>query len=409
MSEVIKMLKESSDPLENDLAQVYEHWQDTKRNQGLRAGLGYEPRDINAKGAIEVISTRVVNASSGFEEIDPKSSYEAIVLKYPDRFSAKVIDAAKERLKLGASLAHAFQAQDIKFFIKTSSFELFGETGLPISKNNWIGRKANIPNLLKENDYAAEFLANGFRSFIWLHEQEKHGERGPGLTAVVQFGAMDNEHHAKIIDVVIFERPVGKDLLEARKGDDEFIAKVDSSRHTRTWPISNNEVSVLLTAVRSKIHQIAAYENQNPDPNDAQNLEKIEDTTALRQVVLRRYQSAFRQALLSQRPNCCAISGTSEVTVLEAAHIVPYSEKYADRDQPENGLLLRRDIHKLFDAHLIAIDPKARTVEIAKSIKSTDYTRLKGNKIEDNISVKSLTHHFERFLAAGLERDKNDQ
>lgn len=401
MSEVIMMLKESSDPLENDLAQVYEHWQATKRNQGRRAGLGYEPRDINANGAIEVISTRVLKASSGFEEIDPKSSYEAIVLKYPDKFTAKVIEAAKERLKLGASLARAFQAQDIKFFIKTCSFELFGKTGVPISQNDWIGRNADIPSLLKENDFAEESLATGFRSFVWLHEQEKHGERGRGLTAVVQFGAMNNERNAKIIDVVIFERPVGKDLLEARKGDDEFIAKVDSSRHTRTWPITDNEVSVLLTAVRAKVHQIAVYENQNPDPNDAQKLEKIEDTTALRQVVLRRYQSAFRQALLSQRPKRCAISGTNEVTVLEAAHIIPYSEKYADRDQPENGLLLRSDIHKLFDAHLITINPITKTVEVAENVKSTDYIRLKGNKIEDDISVKSLTHHFEKFLAVG--------
>ncbi|WP_150121282.1 hypothetical protein, partial [Sulfitobacter sp. HI0076] len=82
MSEVMKALRNSADPLENDLARVYDHWQEVKRSQGQRAGLGYEPRDINASGAVLVISSRVLNASAGFEEVDPDQSYEALVLKY---------------------------------------------------------------------------------------------------------------------------------------------------------------------------------------------------------------------------------------------------------------------------------------------------------------------------------------
>ena len=86
-----------------------------------------------------------------------------------------------------------------------------------------------------------------------------------------------------------------------------------------------------------------------PNPDKLEDLTSIENETALRQVVLRRYQAAFRKALLRQRPNCCAITGTTEVSVLDAAHIVPYSERFADRDMPKNGILLRSDIHKLFD------------------------------------------------------------
>lgn len=397
MSEVIQTLRNSTDPLENDLAQVYDHWQEVKRNQGLRAGLGYEPRDINAIGAVAVISSRVLKASAGFEEVDPKQSYEAIVLNYPDRFTTDVIEAAKERLKLGASKAQSFRQQDIKFFIKSSSIELFGEKDIRPASESWIGRQAQIPDLHKENSYAEEYLAKGFRGLVWLHEQENEGERGRGLTAVVEFGPLDAEWNAKILDAVIFDRPVGKELLEAHKYGDEFISKIDASRHTRLWPITESDVTVFLSAVREKIRMIAEYENQNPDPNDTLNLEKVEDTTALRQVVLRRYQSAFRQALLAQRPNCCAITGTSEVSVLEAAHIIPYAERFADRDKPENGLLLRSDIHKLFDAYLISIDPTTRIVEVAAGIQSADYLNLIGRKVDDAISAKSLTHHFEIF------------
>ncbi|NNH32881.1 hypothetical protein C9413_26595 [Rhizobium sp. SEMIA 4085] len=154
MSEVMRALKSSADPLENDLARVYDHWQEVKRNRGQQAGLGYEPRDINALGAVSVIASRVLKVSVGFEEVDPNQSYEALVLKYPERFSDDVIAAAQERLKLGASKVNQFLQQDIQFFIKSSAIELFGENGVRPSAESWVGRKAHLPELHRENSYA---------------------------------------------------------------------------------------------------------------------------------------------------------------------------------------------------------------------------------------------------------------
>ena len=397
MSEVMKALTASADPLENDLARVYDHWQEVKRTQGQRAGLGYEPRDINAMGAVWVISSRVLNASAGFEEVDPDQSYEALVIKYPERFPPEVIAAAQERLKLGASKVQEFRRQDIKFFVKSSSFELCGEPGVRPSADSWIDREATMPDLHKENAYGEEILTKGFRGLVWLHEQEKDGEHGRGLTAVVEFGPMQPDRRARVLDALLFERPVGKELLEAHKDDGTFIAGIGASRHSRIWPISDSDVDSLLSAVREKVHKISQYENENPDPHEPLNLAKIEDTTVLRQVVLRRYQSAFRKALLSKRPNRCAITGTSELSVLEAAHIIPYAERFADRDKPENGLLLRSDIHKLFDAHLISINPETKNIEVSDRIASTDYQSLRGKVLTDEVSVKGLSFHFENF------------
>lgn len=397
MSEVMKALRGSNDPLENDLARVYDHWQEVKRSQGQRAGLGYEPRDINAFGAVSVISSRVLNASAGFEEVDSDESYEALVIKYPERFTPEVIAAAQERLKLGASKVHEFRRQDIQFFVKSSAIELFREPGIHPTTEIWVGRDAALPELHKENSYADELLTKGFRGLVWLHEQEKDGERGRGLTALVEFGPMQSDRRARVLDAVFFERPVGKELLEVHKDDGTFIASIGASRHSRIWPISDTDVDALLSAVREKAHKIAQYENQNPDPHEPLNLEKIEDATALRKVVLRRYQSAFRQALLSKRPNRCAITGTSELSVLEAAHIIPYAERFADRDKPENGLLLRSDIHKLFDAHLISINPETKAIEVSDRIASPDYQSLRGKIFTDEVSPKSLDFHFENF------------
>lgn len=397
MSEVMNALRGSADPLKNDLALVYDHWQEMKRSQGHRAGLGYEPRDINASGTVSVISSRVLNASAGFEEVDPDQSYEALVLKYSERFTPDVIAAAQQRLKLGSSKVDQFRRQDIQFFVKCSAIELFGETGVSSSTESWVDRVAHLPELGKDSSYADKILTKGFRSLIWLHEQEIDGERGRGLSAVVEFGPVRGERSARVLDAVFFDRPIGKELLEAHKDDGTFISRIDASRHSRIWPISDGDVNTFLSAVREKAQRIAEYEGLNPDPYEAMNLEKIEEMTALRQVILRRNQSAFRQALLNQRPKRCAISGTSELSVLDAAHVIPYAERFADRDKPENGLLLRNDIHKLFDAHLISINPLTKAIEVSNRIGSPDYLSLRGKTVHDEVSPKSLDFHFEKF------------
>lgn len=356
MSEVMNALSGSADPLENDVARIFQIGQEAKRRRGEAAHMGYEPKDIRALGVVEVISRRVRNASAGFEEVDPDESYEALVLKYPDRFTPDVIAAAQERLKLGASRAIEFRRQDIQFLVKASAIDLFGEPGIQPSAESWIGRDATLPELHKENSHADEILTKGFRGLVWLHEQEKDGERGRGLTCAVEFGPLQPGRRARVIDAVFFERPVGKELLAAHKDNGSFISRIDVSRHNRIWPISDSDVDSLLSAVRDKAHKIAQYEDQNPDPHEPLNLEKIEDATVLRQVVLRRYQSAFRQALLRKRPNRCAITGTTELSVLEAAHMHGLPQR-AGFD-----LVFQQHAANVFttDASLILVDGQGR-------------------------------------------------
>lgn len=67
---------------------------------------------------------------------------------------------------------------------------------------------------------------------------------------------------------------------------------------------------------------------------------------------LKRDQSRFRAALL-EKTVICEITGESELRALEAAHIVPVSA-HGNFDA-KNGLLLRADIHTLFDRGLLQI------------------------------------------------------
>ncbi len=65
----------------------------------------------------------------------------------------------------------------------------------------------------------------------------------------------------------------------------------------------------------------------------------------------------------------CAITGEKTLPVLNASHIKPYSKE--GPHIASNGLLLRQDIHTLFDRGYITIN-KDHVVEVSKRIKA-DY------------------------------------
>ena len=100
----------------------------------------------------------------------------------------------------------------------------------------------------------------------------------------------------------------------------------------------------------------------------------------IRSIAQRRGQPKFREDLLKAYESKCAITGCDAQEALEAAHIIPYSE--TENNHLSNGLLLRADLHTLFDLNLIAIDPHTdpdeRKVRIAPSLGNTEYRKLEG-------------------------------
>jgi hypothetical protein len=76
---------------------------------------------------------------------------------------------------------------------------------------------------------------------------------------------------------------------------------------------------------------------------------------------LQREQDAFRAALLAFDRRC-VISGEPMAEALEAAHIIP--SKMRGAEVVENGILLRSDIHRLYDSGCFVIDPSGRIVVV---------------------------------------------
>lgn len=100
---------------------------------------------------------------------------------------------------------------------------------------------------------------------------------------------------------------------------------------------------------------------------------------AMRAIAARRGQPAFRKSLLDAYGGRCAVTGCDFAPVLEAAHIQPYRGKHTNHVC--NGLLLRGDVHTLFDLGLIGIDPETYEVRLSSQLAGSDYWSFNGRRI----------------------------
>ena len=89
---------------------------------------------------------------------------------------------------------------------------------------------------------------------------------------------------------------------------------------------------------------------------------------------VRKGQQRFRRALQTLYAGKCAFTGTCEESVLEACHIIPHAR--TGNDSPDNGLLLRSDIHVLFDDHLMTLANDGQHILVHKDVSAPEYARL---------------------------------
>lgn len=109
-------------------------------------------------------------------------------------------------------------------------------------------------------------------------------------------------------------------------------------------------------------------------------------------------QAAFRTKLLEIYGNRCAITGCSALEAIDAAHIVGVDGE--GDDTIANGLILRADLHRLFDRDLMAIDPASGRVHFAQSCQR-DYADLEGRPITLPSPGPSLSAFHARWRGFG--------
>jgi len=92
------------------------------------------------------------------------------------------------------------------------------------------------------------------------------------------------------------------------------------------------------------------------------------------QQVIRQGQAEFRKELIEAYDGKCAITGYDIELALDAAHVRKYNGKHTNMVQ--NGLLLRKDLHKLFDHGVIGIRPDDLSVVLNDRAKRSKYAEL---------------------------------
>ena len=157
--------------------------------------------------------------------------------------------------------------------------------------------------------------------------------------------------------------------------------------------------NVNITPEKSGIFDLDSFRDKIKDEElfdvyDIEDARKKINTSICR----RQGQRKFREKVLNAYGRKCAITNCSVSATLEAAHIIPY--KGSATNHIKNGILLRADIHTLFDLDLLKIDENY-SIHIDKSIDDKEYMKLDGKSIRLPInpdyvpSKEALIQRFE--------------
>lgn len=188
-----------------------------------------------------------------------------------------------------------------------------------------------------------------------------------GLTprARIRLTHLVNPSQGFLLDYESIEDVVPKKLVEAQQSGNRVDDDVAEKLYRR------------LETVIAPPSPLSNHDADDPafDPDSVTD----ERERALRAIRVRRGQAGFRAALMAAYGGRCAITGCAVADVLEAAHIYPYSGKLTNH--VSNGLLLRADLHTLYDCGLIAIEPNTRQVVVAKALQGSSYAKMAGRAL----------------------------
>ena len=158
------------------------------------------------------------------------------------------------------------------------------------------------------------------------------------------------------------------------------------------------------SAQRTSLHPEDADEYADEAPADYQtSIERRNDL--LKTIRARRGQSKFRKQLIRRYGARCMISRFPLLDIVEAAHIRPY-RRSAD-NHPDNGLLLRADLHTLFDLNHMGIDPETLHVHFSTDAREAGYDEFHDLKIKITArrgpSREALSRKWDAFLRSNRE------
>ena len=88
-------------------------------------------------------------------------------------------------------------------------------------------------------------------------------------------------------------------------------------------------------------------------------------------------EASFRAMILACDGRRCVLTGERTIEALDAAHLIPAAN--GQNDESCNGITLRADLHRLFDAGLFTLAPDGRVARVAPQL-SEAYRKLLRNR-----------------------------
>jgi putative restriction endonuclease len=167
-------------------------------------------------------------------------------------------------------------------------------------------------------------------------------------------------------------------------------------------PVSVGAVGELRVADPSLLSSAAliGFPTGEFDPNATQDSR----LKVIAEVRRRQGGARFRRALLQAYDARCAMTRYDAAPALEAAHILPY--RGPQTNHVANGLLLRADMHDLFDLGLIAVDTVTMRLLLANDLAGTEYETYDGrpiwvpSEIEARPNIEALDKHRRQSMVA---------
>jgi len=126
-------------------------------------------------------------------------------------------------------------------------------------------------------------------------------------------------------------------------------------------------------------------------------IEKIEEICETKEEKIKRLDKIFRENVIS-RDIKCIITGKSRF-VCEVAHIYPFSKCTMEEKYDENnGILICRDLHKLFDDKLITINPDNNKLKLSDEILNDETLEIYHKYNNKKLNIKKESSKYLRKL-----------
>lgn len=308
-----------------------------------------------------------------------------------------------------------------RFFLKVHGDERHCPGGFGLSKDagKWEGRTIILPKIgpvlarKKDRKTHAE-IRPGDELWIWTHE----ASGGKGMTARATVRELKRSGSAtsvvlqnvEIVPKAFGYRAFPEAAVNGRETGSRFLDYASTQRTSAVYLLEEADFSDFIAVVEARGWPPPAIEappsgfswrDEIRNHKDEILSELTERRLNWRKV--RPVQGKFRDDLLDLYDGRCLLTRCAVPEAIEAAHVLPHNGDPV-RDRPDNGLLLRRDLHTMFDAMLWSIDPKTKKVQLGRRLVDKSYGTLDGKLVDHQVNPDALLFHFTQFRKA--DRDE---